>query len=148
MVSLVPLPLPDNRDFLFHPSAQTNLTLFTHLVDPQTSKVLVRNTSSQTLRIPRRHKLGHLIDIAYENCFFTDTYSIRDAATSPPLSQHLSSHDAGSSLLSTNSSLETVLSNGVRVYGDPAAVKQIAELVAEYPTIWKSQSFVQIPPER
>ncbi len=148
MVSLIPLPLPDDRDFLFHPSAQINLTLFTHFVDHQTSKVLVRNTSSQTICVPRRHKLGHLINIAYENCFLINTHSIHDAATSPPSSQHLSSHDAGSSLPPTDSFLETVLSNEVRIYGDSAAVKQIAELVAEYPTIWESQGLVQIPPER
>ena len=148
MVSLVSLPLPNDRDFLFHPSAQTNLTLFTHLVDHQTSKVLVRNTTRDTLRILHRHKLGHLIDIAYENRFLADTHSVCDAATSPPSSQHLSNHDAGSSLLPTDASLETVLSNGFRVYGDSTAVEQIAELVAEYPTIWESQGFVQIPPER
>ena len=123
IVSLVPLPLLNDQDFLFHPSAQINLTLFTHLVDHQTSKVLVRNTSSHTLHIPRCYKLGHLIDIAYENYFLADTHFISDAATSPPSSQYLSSHDASSSLLPTDSSLETVLSNGVRVYGDSAVVK-------------------------
>ena len=30
--------------------------------------------------------------------------------------------------------METVLDNRVKVYGKPAAVKQIANLVAEYPT--------------
>lgn len=51
MVPLVPLLLPDNRDFLFHPATQVNLTLFTHLVNYQTSKALVRNNTSQVLRI-------------------------------------------------------------------------------------------------
>ncbi len=148
MISLIFLPLSDNQDFLFHPSAQINLTLFIHLVDHQTSKVLVRNTSSQTLHILCCHKLGHLIDIIYENCFLADTHSIRDTATFPPSSQHLSSHDTGSSLLPTNSSLEMVLSNRIRVYRDSAAIKQIAELVAKYPTIWESQGFIQILPER
>lgn len=41
-----------------------------------------------------------------------------------------------------------MLNNGVKVYGDAAAVEQISELVAEYPTIWESQGFVRIPPER
>ncbi len=135
MVSLVPLPLPDDRDFLFHPATQANLTLFTHLVNYKTSKVLVRNDSSQTIRIPHRHRLGHIVDIAYDNYFLTNAHSIRDAATSPPSSQHLPSPDASSSFLPSDSSLETVLSNGVKVYGDATTVKQIAELVAEYPTI-------------
>ena len=148
MVSLFPLPLPDNRDFLFHPTTQANLTLFTHLVDHEISKVLVRNNSSQTIRVPHRHRLGHIVDIAYENCFFANAHSVRDAATSPPYSQHLPNPDTSSFFLPSDSSLETILSNGVKVYGDATAVKQIAELVAEYPTIWESQGFVQIPPER
>ncbi len=44
--------------------------------------------------------------------------------------------------------METVLDNGVKVYGDAVAIKQIANLVAEYPTIWESKGFVQIPPEK
>ena len=44
--------------------------------------------------------------------------------------------------------METVLDNGVKVYRDPAAVKQIADLVVEYSTIWESKGFVQIPLER
>lgn len=44
--------------------------------------------------------------------------------------------------------METVLDNGVKVYGNAAAVKQIADLVVEYLTIWESKAFVQIPPKR
>lgn len=142
MLSLVPLPLPDDRDFLFHPATQANLTLFTHLIDHETSKVLVRNDSSQTIRVLHGHRLGHVVDIAYKNCFLTDAYSIRDAATSPPSSQHLPNPDPSSFFLPSDTFLETILSNGVKVYGDATAVRQIAELVAEYPTIWESQSFV------
>lgn len=148
MIPLIPLPLPNDRDFLFHPATQANLTLFMHFVDHQTSKVLIKNISSQMFCILRCHKLGHLIDIAYENCFFANTHAALDAATSPPLLQHLSDHDTSSPLLPTDSSLETVLSNGVRVYGDTTTVRQIAELVAKYPTIWEFQGFVQISPER
>lgn len=148
MIPLVPVSVPDDRDFLFHLAAQPNLTLFTHIIDHQTSRILVRNTSDQSLRIARRHKLGHLINIAYDNCFFTDERAAIDSATFLPSSQPLSKFSAGTPLFSTDSSLETVLDNRVKVYGDAAAVEQIAELVAEYPTIWESQSFVRIPPER
>lgn len=41
-----------------------------------------------------------------------------------------------------------VLSNRVRVYRDANAVRQIAELVAEYPAIWEFWGFVQILPKR
>lgn len=85
MVSLVLLLLSNNCDFLFHPATQTNLILFTCIVDHQILKVLVRNISNETLCIPRRYKLGYLIDIAYNNCFLTNTQSTLDAAIFSPL---------------------------------------------------------------
>lgn len=44
--------------------------------------------------------------------------------------------------------MEIVLDNEVKVYGNASTVKQIANLIAEYPVIWKSQGFVQIPLEK
>ena len=148
MILLVPLALLDNRNFLFHSATQANLTLFTYLVDHKTLKVLVRNGSSQAIQVPRHHRLGHIVDINYKNCFLANAHSVRDAATSPPSSQHLPKPNAVSSLLPSDSFLETVLSNRIKVYGDATAVRQIANLVAEYSTIWESQDFVQIPLER
>lgn len=148
MIPLVPVSVLDNRDFLFHPTVLPNLTLFTHIVDHQTSKILVRNASDQPLRIPRRYKLGHLIDIAYDNCFFAKDQAAINSATFPPSLQSILDLSAGPPLCQTDSSLETVLDNGIKVYGDAVAVEQIAELVAEYPTIWKFQGFVRIPPEQ
>lgn len=43
MVVLHRVPLPDNRDFLFYPIIQPNLTLYTHIIDYETSKVFVKN---------------------------------------------------------------------------------------------------------
>lgn len=41
-----------------------------------------------------------------------------------------------------------MLDNRVKIYKNPAAIKQIANLIANYPTIWESQNFVQNPSER
>lgn len=49
--------------------------LFLHIVDYPTSKLLIKNASNKALCIPRYHKFGHLIDIAYNYCFLTDTKS-------------------------------------------------------------------------
>lgn len=48
----------------------------------------------------------------------------------------------------TNPSIERILDNGVRVYGDEHAVTLLSQLVPKYPSIWKSEGFVQISPER
>ncbi len=73
MISLFPLPLPNDRDFLFYSATQPNLTLFTYIVNHQMLKVLIKNASNESLHIPHYHKFGHLIDIVYDNCFLTDT---------------------------------------------------------------------------
>lgn len=72
-ILLIPLFLPNNHDFLFYLATQPNLTLFTHIIDPQTLKVFVKNFFNKMLCISYRYKLGYLIDIAYDNCFFTNT---------------------------------------------------------------------------
>lgn len=41
MILLILLSLLNNQDFLFYSIIQANLTLFTYLVDHQTSKILV-----------------------------------------------------------------------------------------------------------
>lgn len=41
IIPLFPVPFPNNRDFLFHPIAQTNPTLFAHIIHHETTKVLV-----------------------------------------------------------------------------------------------------------
>lgn len=97
--------------------------------------MLVKNTSDQTLCIPYSYRLGYLIDIVYDNYFLANTPSALDTATSLLSLHQISSRNTSPPLLPTNSFLKTVLSNRIRVYRDVATIKQIAELVAEYPII-------------
>lgn len=138
IIPLIPVFVPHNRDFLFYPAAQINLTLFTYIINHQTSKILVRNASNQPLRILRCHKLGHLIDITYNNCFFFNKRAVVDLTIFFLLSQLLSDFSTGPLLFLINFLLKTVLDNNIKVYRDVAAVKQIAEQVAEYFIIWES----------
>ena len=148
VIPLVWLPLPDNWDFLFHPTPQANLTLYAHIMDYETSRILVKNASDWPLHVPRRHKLGHLLDMTYNNYFLIDTQSAYNAASVPPSSHSFSDLSAGPALPPADASIETVLENGIRVFGDASIVQQISNLVAEYPSIWESRDFVQIPPEQ
>lgn len=67
MIPLLPVLFSDNRDFLFYPTTQINLTLFAHIINHEITKVLVRNTFDQPLCISRHQKLGHMVDIRYNN---------------------------------------------------------------------------------
>lgn len=142
MVSLILLLLPNNSDFLFHPTTQINLMLFTYIIDYQTSKVLVRNTSNHILHFLHCYKVSYLIDIIYDNYFLINAHSCFDSATSPPSLQQLPGHSANPPLLPINSSLETILNNRIRLYRNIASIRQIAKLMVEYPIILKSQDFV------
>lgn len=135
IIPLVPVPLPNNHNLLFHSTTQANLILYMHIIDHKTSKVLVRNTSNHPLYISRRHKLGHVVDIAYDNCFLADTQVIFNLAAFPPAALPFLDLGAGSTLAPRNTLIETQLNNGVRVYGDSAAVKEISELVAKSSSI-------------
>ena len=135
MVPFLPVPLPDNRDFLFHPTAQPNLTLFAHIMHHEIRKVFVRNTSDRPLRISHRQKLGHVVDIWYDNCFLADVESVFYSATVSPQTAPFFEHKLSWVPTPTNPSMETILDNGVRVYGDEHAVTLLSQFVAKYPSI-------------
>lgn len=122
--------------------------LYNHIVDHETSKVLVKNASDRPLRISQHHKLGHLLDITYDNCFLVDTQLAYDSAIFLPSLQSFSDLSTRSLPSLVDSLMEIVLDNWIKVYRNAATVKQISELVSQYPSIWKSQGFVQIPPEQ
>lgn len=69
---LVKLSLPDNQDFLFHPTPQANPIFYAHIIDYETLRILIKNAFDQPLCVPCRHKLGHLLNITYNNYFFID----------------------------------------------------------------------------
>lgn len=129
MVSLHQVPLPDNQNFFFHSTKQANFTFYSHIVNHETSKVLVKNASDRLLHIPRYYKLGHLLDIAYNNCFLVNTQLAHDSAAFLPSSQSFSDYSAGPPPSLVDSLMETVLDNEIKVYRNAAAVKQISELV-------------------
>ena len=141
-------PFSDDRDFLFHPIAQPNLTLFAHIMHHDTRKVLVRNTSDRPLRISRRQKLGHVVDIRYDNCFLANFESAFHSATVPLQTTPFFEHELFWAPTPIDPSMEITLDNGVRVYGNEHVVTLLSQLVAECSSIRESEGFVWIQSER
>lgn len=80
--------------------------------------------------------------MAYENYFLRDTKSAYDM-TAISLSLHsFFNLSAEPMLLPTDSLMATVLKNGIKMYGDASAIKQIFDLVVEYSFIWESHEFI------
>ena len=138
--------LPDSRDFLFQPFPQVHLTLYSHLLDHTSSRILVRNDADRSIQIPQSHRLGYITEIPFENCFATSVD--HDAASTPPTSPFLFHERNGITIPPADTGLETELPNGIKIYGDSQAVEKITCLINEYPSIWESLGFVQVPPER
>lgn len=66
----------------------------------------------------------------------------------PPSSHSLSDLIARPKLLPSKALIETVFKNGIKVFRNTSTVKQISDLVAEYPLIWDSQGFIRILSKR
>ena len=55
------------RDFLFELIAYADITLYTHLIDIKIHKVLVKNDTDRTVKIPKKTRLDILFELDYEN---------------------------------------------------------------------------------
>ena len=84
LVNVRQIPLPDSHNFLFQPFCQKHLTLYSHLLDHTSSKILVRNDTDRLIQIFRSHRLGYITEIPFQNCFAT--LVDHDAASTPPTS--------------------------------------------------------------
>lgn len=139
--SFYPILFQDNRDLLFHTVTQDNLIFSTHIIDVETMKVLIRNTSNLPLRISHQHQLGYTVSINYNNCFFESALQV---IVFPFKTLPFFEHEFSYIPTPTDSSIETRLDNNRRVYGDKQAVTFLAQCVVEYLSIQESKGFIQI----
>ena len=154
--------LPDNRDFIFEPTAHSKLTMYVHLVDQDTTGILAQNESSLPISVPKRMKLGGLCEIPFDNCFQASLDS--DVAKITPMdsthprikvntdsnSPHLTKHQKPIKSeilpsLPSNLPREVRLDNGIRVFGTPNDVRVLRALTDEFPSLWEEGGFVKIP---
>ena len=105
----------------------------------------MRNNANHAIKIPTHHRLGCVTKLPYENCFATS--ADLNVASTPPTSPTIF-HDRNGISIPPTRDLEIELPNGIKIYGDKEAVDAITCLVNEYPLIWESSGFVQVPPER
>lgn len=138
MVSLIRVFLLDNRNFLYYLITQANLTFYSHIIDYETLKIFVKNTSNQSFCICYRHKLGHLPYMSHNNYFLVDTQSACNLVAVLLLSYAFSDLNIELLILPADSSMETVFDNRIKAYVNANFVKQILELVMKYLSIWKS----------
>lgn len=79
--------VPKDRDYLLEPG-EVNFGLYAHMVNSETSNVLVQNNSSYPLRISRNFRLRHIIELEYPNAFTVEATELADLALRQPKSHH------------------------------------------------------------
>ena len=84
LVNVWQILLPDSHDFLFQPFLQEHLTLYSHLLDHTSSRIVVRNNADRSIQIPWSHRLGYITKILFQICFATSVD--HDAASTAPTS--------------------------------------------------------------
>lgn len=105
MIFVLPVFLLDNCNFLFHPTTQTNLTLYAYIVNHTSTKILVSKISDYPLCILRHQKLSHIVDICYKNCFLVNAQATFNSAVFLPGAQLFFNLHAGIALASTDTNI-------------------------------------------
>lgn len=145
LVAFQHIRLPDSCNFLFCPSSQQHLTLYSHLLNHNSIKVLVRNNADHAIKIPLHYRLGCITELPYKSCFATSVDFDLASTSSTSLTIF---HDHNDISILSVKDLETELPNSIKIYRDKKVVNTIMYLVDKYPSIWKSSDFVQILPKR
>ena len=80
--------LPD-RDYFFEP-ADTNLTLFASVLDPNTTCIPVVNDTDQYVRIPRNMRLGEVMEAEFDGVYHISSgvEDVVELATRRPKAEH------------------------------------------------------------
>ena len=80
--------LPD-RDYFFEP-ADTNLTLFAGIVDPNTNCIPVINRTDSYVRIPRNMRLGEVVEVEFDGVYHISSSEeeVAELATRRPKQEH------------------------------------------------------------
>ena len=144
--------LPADRDFFSDPVAQTNLTLFAHLVDHTMTGVLVRNTTKLPIQVPKELRLGDVFKLEYKNCFQASVepdFAMTHPKRMPPVVEAPSALSMPIFLNTATQTgkQETCLPNGVMIYGNTQETQALSNLVADFSQIWKDTGFVKVPEE-
>ena len=148
------LDLPPGRDFLFEPQAQATLSVYTHIVDEKMSSVFVQNDTDLPVRLPKHVKLGHVLEYEENGCYAVDS-DHKDLATKPPKRRQrnwfkkalrgtmVTAAAFSAALMATPR--ESVHPTGVTIHGTPAATSAIANVVDQFPNLWKDTGQVDLP---
>ena len=146
------LDLPAGRDFLFEPQSHTTLSVYTHIVDEKMSSVFVQNDTDRPITLPKHVKLGHVMEYEENGCYAIDS-DHQELAVKPPKRRNWfkkALRGAMATAAAFGAAIapapqEFVHPTGVTIHGTPATTAAIANVVDQFPNLWKDTGQVNLP---
>lgn len=166
--------LPDDRDYSFLPADESRLGtaggFFAHITDAHLTAVQVRNSTNEPVIIPKNKRVGRLQDFEEEGCFLASTedrhLAVKSSGWLKKAAKWATAGIAGlaavkgvfhttSASVATSAidvpriNMETVMPNGITVYGDQSDYNRLSTVAEAYPTIWgPADGVVKVPEDQ
>ena len=147
--------LPADRDFIFEPAEHDSLSVCAHVVDNTMSEILVRNNSDLPVVLPKRTRLGKVVEYEANGCYAVSP-DAQDLAHRPAKStktswvkKALAAAMAVTAAfnVATVPSPEIVHSTGVTMYDSGGSIPALTKAVEAFPNLWKDTGNVTNIPE-
>ena len=149
--------LPADRDFIFEPAQHDSLSVCAHIVDHTMSEILVRNDTDQPITLPKRTKLGRVVEYEAQGCYAVEA-DVQDLAHRPAKATQTSwikktvaaamAVAAAFNAATTLPQTEVAHPTGVIMYDSGStAIPSLSAAVEAFPSLWKDTGNVINVPE-
>lgn len=148
--------LPADRDFIFEPSEQDALLVCAHVVDHTMSEIIVRNESDHPVILPKRTRLGKVVEYEAGGCYVVQP-DMQDLAHRPAKATKTSRvKRAFAATMAVTAAFnaatapkpEITHATGVTMYDSGHdSISALAEAVEAYPSLWNDTGNVTNIPE-
>ena len=138
--------LPKDRDLLFEPDCNhADAAVFAHIVDHTISE---RNNSDRSIIIPRKMKMGHIVEYEADGYYLTNAGDM-DVAAKGTIGTTPQAHMRELlAMTAISEPTEHKLLSGITIFGnDTKTVQQIANVVCDYLQLWTDTGNVVDVPE-
>jgi hypothetical protein len=160
-----------DRDFLFESCSKISVFIYAHVIDARTTKVIVRNESTKSMKISRNFRLRVAQKIQYDDCFYASqkhqltlqTFKknsiIKDLKPDLILDEvvdlTLEKNVERSRSSSKNSKIRIIadevkkkskekISFDVTIFDDEREKQKFDTLINEFSKIWKNEEFIDV----
>ena len=143
------LNFSEKKNFLFE-SKSVDFDLYAHIIETETSDILIRNEQNKSLRISRNVYLDRVMKMKYSNVCHVTTNDVINLAIRKPKSFHRKAYfqrllksylfvveiDSAESETTIRIKKKIIIHNA-----DPIFTKQLLELINNHSAIWTDQGF-------